>query len=138
MARVTEHEIWIRSTDMDGDGIVNNAHYFEFFEQARLEHLIALGIVVRPRPAGASGRSFTIAETRCRYTAPLRHRDTIAVQAWTASIGNRSFSLDYRIEALPDRTLVAEGSSALVWLDEDGRSAPLPDDVRAALEESLA
>lgn len=138
MPRVTEHEIWIRSTDMDGDGIVNNAHYFEFFEQARLEHLIALGIVMRPRPAGASGRSFTIAETRCRYAAPLRHRETIAVQAWTASIGNRSFSLDYRIEALPDRTLVAEGSSALVWLDDAGRPTALPSDVRSALEGSLS
>ncbi|MDA0351955.1 MAG: thioesterase family protein [Chloroflexi bacterium] len=138
MARVTEREIWIRSTDMDSDGIVNNARYFEFFEQARLEHLIALGIVVRPRPVGASGRSFTIAETRCRYAAPLRHRDTIVVQAWTASIGNRSFSLNCRIEALPERTLVAEGDSALVWLDDDGRPTPLPDDVRSALQSSLA
>lgn len=138
MARVTEHEIWIRSTDMDGDGIVNNAHYFEFFEQARLEHLIALGVVVRPRPADASGRSFTIAETRCKYAAPLRHRDRVAAQAWTATIGNRSFSLAYRIELLPERTLVAEGDSALVWLDDDGRPTPLPDEVRAALESSLA
>jgi acyl-CoA thioester hydrolase len=123
---------------MDGDGTVNNAHYFEFFEHARLGHPIALGIVVRPRPAGASRPSFTIAETSCRYVAPLRHPDRIAVQAWSASIGNRSFALDYRIEAPPDRTLVADCSSALVWLDDDGRAAALPEDVRAALEASLA
>lgn len=136
MALVTEREIWIRSTDMDADGIVNNARYFEFFEQARLEHLVAFGVVARPRRAGA-GRSFTIAESTCRYLAPLRYRDTVRAQAWTQEVRNRSFVLAYRLVDRASNAVVAEGSSAQVWLDSDGRAAVLPDDVRNALKSSM-
>lgn len=137
MPHITEREIWVRSTDMDADGIVNNARYFEFFEQARLEHLVALGIVARPRPLGGVHRSFTIAETTCRYLAPLRYRDTVTAQAWTQKIGNRSFILGYRLLHRSDDLVAAEGSSAQVWLDADGRPTRLPDPARAALEESM-
>ena len=64
--QVTECEIRVRSTDMDADGIVNNARYFEYFEQARLEHLIALEIVVRPRPPEARRRQASAGGTGCR------------------------------------------------------------------------
>lgn len=138
MARITQHRFTVRSTDMDADRIVNNARYFEYFEQARLEHLVALGMIGRPRLPNSRGRSFTIAETRCRYRAPLRHRDPVLAEAWTERVGNRSFGLAYRLSRESDNLVVAEGDSAQVWLDEEGKPAPLPDDVRAALEASLA
>ena len=138
MPRVTERDIWIRSTDQDADGIVNNAHYFEFFEQARLDHLISLGVIVRPRPLGTADRPFTIAETSCRFLAPLRHHDTIVAQAWTEEIRNRSFTFGYRLLRSVVGNIVAEGSSVQVWLDEEGRPTPLPLHVRAALEGSLS
>lgn len=63
---ITEWDIRVRSTDIDGDGIVNNARYFEFFEQARLEHMTRLGLIRPRRPEVAESRHFTIAETTCR------------------------------------------------------------------------
>jgi acyl-CoA thioester hydrolase len=138
MGLISEREIWIRSTDMDADGIVNNARYIEFFEQARLEHLVALGIIARPRPLGTPSRAFTIAETTCRYLAPLRFRDTVRAQAWTEEVRNRSFVLAYRLTELASGVVVAEGRSAQVWLDGDGRPAELPDDVRSALKATLS
>ncbi|HET7034973.1 MAG TPA: thioesterase family protein [Thermomicrobiaceae bacterium] len=134
--RVTEHEIWVRSTDMDADGIVNNARYFEYFEQARLEHLVALEIVGRPRPPGDRRRTFTIAETTCRFRAPARHRDRLLARVWTEEIRQRSFILGYELVRVDDGTQVAVGSSAQVWLDADGKPTPLPDSVREALEQS--
>ncbi len=136
MPRVTDHHLRVRSTDMDADGIVNNARYFEFFEQARLEHLAALEVIKRPRPAGEPARSFTLAETTCRYRSPLRHRDEVVVRAWTLEVRDRSFILAYDI-LRDDGTAVAEGSSAQVWLGEDGRPAQLPPTVRATLQASL-
>ena len=134
---ITEITIQVRSTDMDADGIVNNARYFEYFEQARLEHLVAIGLVKRPRPPGEPSRSFTIAETTCRYKAPTRHRDALVVRAWTQQVGNRSFALGYEIVRSEGRAVVAEGSSAQVWLDAEGRPAPLDDLARTALVDSL-
>lgn len=138
MPRITEHRLVVRSTDMDADQIVNNARYFEYFEQVRLEHLVALGIVGRPRQPGRPGRSFTIAETTCRYLAPLRHRDVVVGQAWTSKVGTRSFALAYRLVRESDGTPVADGSSAQVWLDAEGRPTPLPEDIRETLNASLA
>lgn len=55
----------------------------------------------------------------------------------TTRVGSSSFALAYRITREGDGVLVAEGESVQVWLGEDGRSAPLPTPVRAALEGSL-
>ncbi len=122
---------------MDADGIVNNARYFEFFEQVRLEHLVALGIVGRPRPVGQPARAFTIAETSCRYLSPLRHRDVVGGQAWTHEVRNRSFVLSYSLTRESDGLAAAEGSSAQVWLDAGGRPALLPESIRVALTQSM-
>lgn len=134
--RVTECEIWVRSTDMDADGIVNNARYFEFFEQARLEHMAALEIVRRPRLPEDQRRTFTIAETTCRFRAPVRHRDRLLVRAWTEEVRQRSFILGYEIARAGDGMQVATGSSAQVWLDAGGKATLLPAAVREALEQS--
>lgn len=134
---VTEVEIRVRSTDMDADGVVNNARYFEYFEQARLEHLVAIGLVKRPRPPGEPSRSFTIAEATCRYRAPARHRDVLLVRVWTQHVGSRSFTLGYAIVRSDDGSPVAEGNSAQVWLDAEGRPAALDDVAREALLGSL-
>lgn len=130
MAGNTEIELWIRSTDIDADGIVNNSRFFQFFEQARLEHLIGLGAIVRPVPPGASERPFTVAETTCRFLAPLRHRERIVVQASTREVGRSSFVFAYEIRRVGDGSVSAVGSSAQVWLGRDGRPMPLPDEVR--------
>ena len=137
MPLVTECAIRVRSTDMDADGIMNNARYFEYFEQARLDHLVRLDIIRRQRQPGEPPRSFTIAETRCRFLAPLRHRDQVTVRAWTGEIRTRSFMLAYEI-VRDDGTRVAEGDSAIVWLDAEGRPTALSDAERAALVASAA
>src|SRR5690606_29359845 len=38
VARVTEYAMRVLATDMDSDLIVNNARFFEYFQEARLEH----------------------------------------------------------------------------------------------------
>lgn len=133
----TTIEIPVRSVDMDADQIVNNAVYFMYFEQARLAHLRQLAIIRRPRPPHEPARSFTIAATDARYLAPTVHPETLAVTARTREVRQRSFILAYEVVRLSDGVRVAEGSSAQVWLDADGRPAPLPGAVRAALVRSL-
>ena len=136
LPRITEIEIRVRSTDIDAQGIMNNAHYFEYFEQARLDHLVDIGVLQHSRPAGESGRGFTIAETTCRFRAPSYHRDLLKVRAWVQEIRNRSFVLAYDMTRASDSVVVAEGTSALVWLDADNKPTPMDDATRAALEGS--
>ena len=137
MAKVTEIEIWIRSTDVDSDGIVNNAHYFEFFEQARIKHNIQLGLVIRPRAPGHHDRAITIAETTAKFKSPLQYLDSIIVKCWTKEVRTRSFSLEYEIVLRETGTLIAQGSSAQVWLNNQGKPSPLPEDKRKRLIGSI-
>jgi acyl-CoA thioester hydrolase len=132
---ITTVELDVRSTDIDGDGIVNNAVYFVYFEQVRLAHLMRLGVIWRPRRPGE--RNFTLAATEAQFLAPLTYPETVVASAWTARVGNTSFRLEYELTRKSDGVPVARGSSVQVWLDESGRPIPLPPLVRHALENSL-
>ena len=129
---ITEIHITVRSTDMDADRNVNNAVYFTYFEQSRLEHLLRLGVIRWP-PAPTDRPQFALAETSARFRAPAYHRDVLAVSTQTLEVRSRSFILGFTVRRVADGVLICEGSSAQVWLDEHGRPAPLPEAVRAAL-----
>lgn len=133
----TTIDVPVRSVDLDSDGVVNNAIYFVYFEQARLAHLLRLGIFERPRVPDDAERIFAIAATDARFLAPTLYPETLAVTAWTREVRNRSFICAYEAVRTSDGVRVAEGSSAQVWLDADGRPTPLPEAVRAALVASV-
>jgi len=133
----TTLSITVRSTDLDGLGHVNNAVYFQYFEQARLEHLIRLGFFPQYGRDGASRHRFAIAETTCRYKAPAYYRDVLLVKVSTTEVRQRSFALAYEVRRESDGLLLAEGSSIQVWLDDSDQAAPLPEAFRRALQGSL-
>jgi len=133
----TVFPIAVRSTDLDALRHVNNAVYFQYFEQARLAHLARFGLLPTYAPGGTPRHSIAIAETSCRYKAPAYYGDTLLVTVRTREVRQRSFSLTYEVRRQADGVLVAEGESAQVWIDEQERPAPLPDAARRSLEASL-
>lgn len=136
MPRVTEVRERVRSLDIDSQNIVNNAKYFEFFQDARLDHLRAIQDPERPWRLGPES-SFVLASTTCTYKSSLRHRDEIVTRAWTVEVRARSFALAYEVRR-EDGSVVAEGSSTQVWIDAQGNAMALPEPVRLALEASMA
>lgn len=64
---VTVTPLVVRPGDMDMDRNGNNAVYFEYLYQSRLEHLIHLGVY---HPRSHSANLFALAENTCRYLAP--------------------------------------------------------------------
>jgi len=134
---VTETQIRVRSTDVDADRNVNNAVFFIYFEQGRLQHLLRLGVIDRyPHPPGERPL-YTIAETTARFRAPAFYGDVLTVRTRTGEVRTRSFVLLYEVYREANGTLVCEGSSAQVWLDQQGHPTPLPTQARAALLASL-
>ena len=130
----TIFSITVRSTDLDGLGHVNNSVYFEYFEQARLEHLARMGFLPRYASGNSPKHWFAIGETTCRYKAPAYYRDALLVKVKTTEVRLRSFALAYEVTRESDAVLVAEGSSVQVWLDDRGHAAPLPEAFKQALE----
>lgn len=125
----TTVEIVVRSTDMDTDRVVNNAVYFNYFEQARLKHLRRLKVFEHPWQDVTALRPFALAATEARYLVPTMYPETLRVTARTRAVRTRRFVLAYEAVRLSDGQRVAEGSSAQVWLDDAGQAAPIPDHI---------
>ena len=130
-SHVTGTPVVVRPNDMDADRNVNNAVYFEYFHQSRLEHLTRLKVYHPRSPRGDN--LFALAENTCRYLAPSYYGDVLLIWTVTHTVGQSSFQLVYRVWRESDEVLIAAAHSVQVWLDERNRATPLPPMVREAL-----
>jgi acyl-CoA thioester hydrolase len=134
-SHITVTQLIVRPADMDADRNVNNAVYFEYFHQSRLEHLARLGVW---QPRGSQENNvFALAENTCRYLAPSFYGDVLSIWTATHAVGNSSSQLVYRIWRQSDDALIAASHSVQVWLDETNKPALLPPLVREGLTASL-
>ena len=134
-SHVTVTRLIVRPADMDADRNVNNAVYFEYFHQSRLEHLARLGIW---RPRGSQDDNiFALAENTCRYLAPSFYGDVLLIWTATHAVGRSSFQLVFRIWREGDGASIAAAHSVQVWLDGHQQPTSLPSAVREGLTASL-
>lgn len=123
-------EIPIRWGDMDAYGHVNNTVYFRYMEQIRCEWLEQLGYTVGP-----GGEGPVIVNAACTFLLPLTYPGTVEVRLFAGHPGRSSIPTHYELRLVGDDTLYATGDSKVVWIDTaSGKSAPLPESLRASLE----
>jgi len=130
---VHEKRIEIRWRDLDAYRHVNNAVYATYLEECRDEWMeVALG------DAGDLW-DFVLARVAIDFREELTQEDdAVVVSARLSRIGRSSLTLREEIRKL-DGTLAAVAESVLVARDPKiGRSRPLSDSERAALEAALA
>ena len=121
----------IRFNDMDSYGHVNNAIYFQLFEQARMASLARINLLLDPDDPGIGA---ILAETRCRYRRPVRFPDTVTVGAYVDEIGPHWFIMHYLIVSDALGALAAEGSARVVVYDYAAeQKTDIPDEIRTAL-----
>jgi acyl-CoA thioester hydrolase len=130
-ARTAIHRtlIPIRWGDMDAYGHVNNTVYFRYAEQARCEWLDKQGYKVAPE-----GIAPVIINAACTFLRPMSYPGTVDLRMFAGSPGRSSLETYYEMRLAGDETLYCEGSAKVVWMDAaTGKSAPLPDPIRALL-----
>jgi acyl-CoA thioester hydrolase len=124
-----EKRIEIRWRDVDAYRHVNNAVYATYLEECRDEWVI--------RALGGAGDpwDFVLARVAIDFRQELVQDDEAAVVSVSLErIGTSSLTLREEIRKL-DGTVAAEAEAVLVARDrETGRSRPLTDDERSALE----
>ena len=128
-----EKRIEIRWRDIDALRHVNNAVYATYLEECRDEWAErVLGPVADPW-------DFVMARVAIDFRRELLQADdAVLVRATLVRVGTSSFTVREEIRKL-DGTLSAEAESVIVARDrETGRSRPLTDAERAALEAALA
>jgi acyl-CoA thioester hydrolase len=130
----------VRFGDLDAMQHMNNVEYLRFFETARIAYIDELIPERRARADHTNpGRfGFIFAECHITYHAPADMGDDIRTFIRPIELARSSLKLGFemRVEG-PDR-LVADGWGTVVGYDyEAGRSQPIPDELRAAIEREL-
>ena len=127
-----EKQIEIRWRDQDAYGHVNNAVYLTYLEEVRDEWL--------ERALGDAGDAwgYVTARVAIDFRRELtQDDDAIVARLWLARIGTSSVTTREEIITVSGE-LAAEAEAVLVARDtETGRSRPLSDAERAALEREL-
>jgi acyl-CoA thioester hydrolase len=116
----------VRWGDLDAYGHINNTLYFRYFEEARFQLMQEKNIPI-------NGTAHPVVVTiGCTFMRPLFHPDNIRVEIFLSEPGRSSFMMHYRIySSTYPQAPSAEGYSKIVWVSsENGKSVPLPDNVR--------
>ena len=122
--------IQVRWADLDANRHVNNATYFTYMEQARIDWLRRFGL-----QNTAEGQGPVVAQTACNYTRPIPYPETVEVKMYGGSPGRSSFQTYYEIHGTVHAGVkYADGNAVMVWTDRGtGKSCPLPEALRALL-----
>lgn len=117
----------VRFSDLDTAGVVNNAVYATYLEEARVAFL-------RDRLGEPSFEEtpFFVASLEIDYHRPIRVLDPVDVTVAVTDVGESSFTFAYEVRA--DDAVVAEAETVQVAVDaETGASKPIPDEWRERL-----
>ena len=121
--------ISVRWRDMDSMGHVNNAKYIAYLEEARVRWMLTVpGISMQDRIAPV------VAANNINYRRPLTWPHDVMVELYVDRLGSSSVTIGHRIVDQVDAdVLYSDGRVVVVWMDtQTGKSAPLPEAVRAA------
>src|SRR3954466_14128461 len=97
--------------EMDSDRHLNNAVYFRYFENARLEYFRRLDWFEYERQTGVGP---ILAATQARFRKALTYPDTILVSARAVSVEADRFHLEHRIISRRLGAVAAEGKGTVV------------------------
>ena len=109
-----EVEIQVPFHDVDGMHVVWHGHYYKYFEVARTKLLQSIDYDVHEMKA--SGYSWPIVETNCKYVRPILYDQLIQVSAKIQEYDNR-LKIIYRISDAKTDEKLATGHTTQVAVD---------------------
>ena len=128
------HPIEVRYGDLDPQGHLNNAKYLTYFETARINYFVHLGLF---KP----GQSFMdvnviMAEARVTFLKPVQFGMPIKVGVHIGKIGNKSMTVEQNIVNAETNEVMATGQVILVAFDyHTNTTRSVPDEMREAISD---
>ena len=124
------HPFRVRYSEIDGQGVLFNAHYLTYYDTAITEFFRALGYD-QYADAQTTGMDFHVVKAVVEYKAPIRFDWELEVGVRVARIGNSSVVFELAIFKKEHNDLLATGE--IVWVNTDQtthRPAPIADATR--------
>jgi acyl-CoA thioester hydrolase len=109
--------------DMDALGHVNNARYFDYFQQARIEWLESLTLDMQKNTGPV------VIHVACTFLKPVIYPAILTLNSSLHSLGRSSLMMDY--DLYQKEALTTQGTCKIVWVDyQTNRSIQLPNKIR--------
>jgi acyl-CoA thioester hydrolase len=131
-ATFSETQLRVRYAETDQMGVVYHSNYVIWFEVGRVETLRKLGLTYKQLEQ--QGCHLPVVEVRCRYKAPARYDDLITVRTRLKKVRSNLIRFGYEIVRSADGTLLAEGETVHLTLDDQGERRAFPEQYLAALQ----
>lgn len=129
MAKHLETDIYVRYSETDAIGHINNTSYFLYFEEARTKFF---RMVYKNKPYSFS---FIIANINCSYLNEAFFGDNLRVITDVKKIGTKSFTTKQLLKNTETNASIAEAESVIVSYDSlNKQSIEIPKILRQQLE----
>ncbi len=128
------HPIEVRYGDLDPQGHVNNAKHLTYFEQARVQYMIELGLFTKDQSFMQIG--IILADVHITYLEPVYFGQNIKVGVRAAKLGNKSMTCEQNVVDADSGRELAKGELVIVTYDyEAGKTIPIPREWRERIME---
>ena len=135
------HPFRVRYSEIDGQGVVFNAHFLTYFDTTITEYFRALGYD-QYADAKATGLDFHVVKSLIEYKAPVLFDWELDVGARVARIGNSSLVFEFAIFSKGSADALVTGEIVWVYTSQQTyRPLSIPASIRnliAAREGHLA
>ena len=120
-----ETVIRVRYAETDQMGVVYHANYLVWMEMGRVEYCRAAGIRYRDMER-EDGILLAVVEVHCRYLAPARYDDEVAIRTRIVAAHPRLVRFGYDLRDLASGRRLATGETKHVFCRSDLTPARLP------------
>ena len=128
------HPTEVRYGDLDPQGHVNNAKYLTYFEQARVNYFMKMGLFSKDQSFMEIG--VIVADIHISYQAPTHYGDNIKTGAKVTKIGNKSMTVEQCVMDAETGKVMASGEVVLVTFDyKSMKTIPVPEDWKTKIME---
>ena len=118
------HPFRVRYSEIDGQGVVFNAHFLTYFDTTITEYFRALGYD-QYADAKATGLDFHVVKSLIEYKAPVLFDWELDVGARVARIGNSSLVFEFAIFSKGSADALVTGEIIWVYTDQNSHR-PVP------------
>jgi len=128
------HPIEVRYGDLDPQGHVNNAKHLTYFEQARIQYMIELGLFTKDQSFMKIG--VILADVHITYFEPIYFGQNIKVGVHAAKLGTKSMTWEQNIVDADTEKDLAKGEVVIVTYDyQQEKTIPIPQEWRERIVE---
>ncbi len=129
-----KYDVTVKFEEVDMLHIVNNAVYFNYFEQARIKYAKDIGVLPK-EGIFIDGTAFYMVRNEINYLKVATFEDKLRVHTRISYIKHSSFGFEHIIENIKTGKIIAEGAGVLVHVDPySKKSIPLPDEFYNAVK----